>query len=78
MKTLQNSGQYFIASCLRRLNENALLSSLQILLNITLFKSTKIHFMHANKLISPVQPVQLKQPIMLQMQIPIQALNIKH
>lgn len=31
--------------------------------------------MHANKLISPVK---LKQPIMLQMQIPTQALNIKH
>lgn len=66
IKTLQNLGEHFIAKYLRRPNENALLSSLQIPLNITLFKSAKIHFMHAKKL---SWPMQLKQPIMPGMQI---------
>lgn len=55
IKTLKNLGEYFIANCLRRLNENALISPLQIPFNITLFKSTKIHFMHAKKLSWPMQ-----------------------
>lgn len=74
-KTLQNLGQYFTANCLRRLNENALLSSFQIPSNTALFKSLKNHFMHPNKL---TWPMQLKQPIVLGMQIHIQTLNIRH